>query len=101
MLYSAARRLASSPGPGGTVCALRASACLMLVVVALVDIRFWFRSPTRSTASAFVLLVAVEMLGDIGMGAQRWLDLGLIQLQPSELMKVALVLALARYFHGA
>ena len=35
------------------------------------------------------------------MGAQRWIDLGLIQLQPSELMKIALVLALARYFHGA
>jgi rod shape determining protein RodA len=38
--------------------------------------------------------------GAIGMGAQRWIDLGLIQLQPSELMKVALMLALARYFHG-
>ena len=33
------------------------------------------------------------------MGAQRWIDLGIIQLQPSELMSVALVLALARYFH--
>ena len=37
----------------------------------------------------------------ISMGAQRWIDLGVIQLQPSEIMKVALVLALARYFHGA
>ena len=35
------------------------------------------------------------------MGAQRWLDLGLFQLQPSEVMKIALVLALARYFHSA
>ena len=34
------------------------------------------------------------------MGAQRWVDLGVIQLQPSEFMKIALVLALARYFHG-
>ena len=34
------------------------------------------------------------------MGAQRWIDLGVIQLQPSELMKIALVLVLARYFHG-
>ena len=34
------------------------------------------------------------------MGAQRWIDLGFIQLQPSEMMKIALVLALARYFHG-
>ncbi len=35
-----------------------------------------------------------------GMGAQRWIDLGVIQLQPSEIMKIALVLALARYFHS-
>ena len=38
--------------------------------------------------------------GRLGMGAQRWIDLGIIQLQPSELMKIALVLALARYFHS-
>jgi len=47
-----------------------------------------------------VLLAAVEVAGSVGMGAQRWIDLGVIKLQPSELMKVALVLALARYFHG-
>ena len=47
------------------------------------------------------MLVAVDVLGKINKGAQRWLDLGVVQLQPSELMKVALVLALARYFHGA
>jgi rod shape determining protein RodA len=47
-----------------------------------------------------VLLVAVEVRGAIGMGAQRWIDLGIIQLQPSELMKVAMVLVLARYFNG-
>src|SRR3546814_3422643 len=39
-------------------------------------------------------------MGEIGMGAQRWIDLGIVQIQPSELMKVALVMALARYFHG-
>ena len=47
-----------------------------------------------------LLLVAVDVAGEIGMGAQRWIDLGFIQLQPSELMKIALVLVLARYFHG-
>src|SRR3546814_1388678 len=34
------------------------------------------------------------------MGAQRWIDFGVVRLQPSEMMKVALILALARYFHG-
>ncbi len=39
---------------------------------------------------SFALLVLVEVMGEIGMGAQRWIDLGFFQLQPSELMKVAL-----------
>jgi rod shape determining protein RodA len=40
------------------------------------------------------------MVGHVGLGAQRWLDVGPIQIQPSELMKISLVLALARYLHG-
>ena len=36
---------------------------------------------------AFLLVVAVDLRGFVGMGAQRWIDLGIIQLQPSELMK--------------
>ena len=50
---------------------------------------------------ALTLLVAVEVIGAISKGAQRWIDLGAVQLQPSEIMKIALVLALARYFHGS
>ncbi len=70
-----------------------------MLVVAMVDIRFW-----RGTAYAFygvalALLVGVEVAGSVGMGAQRWIDIGPIRLQPSELMKIALVVALARYFH--
>src|SRR5262249_19124778 len=49
---------------------------------------------------ALVLLVAVDFVGQVGLGAQRWLDLGVFQIQPSEVMKIALVLSLARYFHG-
>ncbi len=48
----------------------------------------------------FLLLVAVEIIGQVGGGSQRWLDLGVIRIQPSELMKPALVLVLAR-FYGA
>jgi rod shape determining protein RodA len=47
-----------------------------------------------------MLLVWVDFGGEIGMGAQRWIDLGVVQLQPSEVMKVTMVLTLARYFHG-
>ena len=45
-----------------------------------------------------VLLVLVEMLGFVGGGAQRWLDLGVIRLQPSELMKPVIVLTIARFY---
>jgi rod shape determining protein RodA len=72
-----------------------------LILVALIDIRFWLRQAYPLYGLALLLLLAVLVRGSIGMGAQRWINLGFIQLQPSEVMKVALVLALARYFHGA
>jgi rod shape determining protein RodA len=46
-----------------------------------------------------ILLVAVMFTGDIAMGAQRWLDLGIVRFQPSELMKIAVPLACAWYLH--
>ena len=73
---------------------------VLMIAVAIVDIRVWLRNAYFIYLGALVLLIGVEIAGDIGMGAQRWIDLGIFQLQPSELMKVALVLALARYFHG-
>jgi rod shape determining protein RodA len=45
------------------------------------------------------VLIAVEMAGYVGKGAQRWVTVGMFNLQPSEFMKIAVVLALARYFH--
>ncbi len=73
----------------------------IMIVLALIDVRIWLRYAYFIYAGALVLLVAVEITGTIGMGAQRWIDLGVITVQPSEVMKIALVLALARYFHGA
>lgn len=72
----------------------------VLLAVAVTDIRLWMRWAYILYAVALVLLVAVEVRGSIGMGAQRWIDFGIIQIQPSEIMKITLVLALARYFHG-
>ncbi len=46
-----------------------------------------------------LMLVAVEVSGHIGMGAQRWIALGPVNLQPSELMKLGIIVVLARYFH--
>ena len=98
MLYSAAN---GSVTPWAYRHALRFGAGLIVMLsVALIDIRFWMRSAYLLYAGVLILLIGVEIMGEIGMGAQRWIDLGVIQLQPSELMKVVLVLALARYFHG-
>lgn len=77
-----------------------AIALILMVGAALIDIRLWFRAAYWVYAIALVLVVAVDLRGFVGMGAQRWIDLGVIQLQPSELMNVAVVLALARYFHS-
>lgn len=73
---------------------------LVMVVVATIDIRIWLRYAYVLYFIALVLLVGVEVGGYVGMGAQRWISLGFINIQPSELMKIFMVLALARYFHG-
>ena len=97
MLYSAA---GGSVDPWASRQAVRFGAGLVLMLcLALIDVRFWFRYAYLGYLGAFGLLLAVEIAGNVGMGAQRWIDLKVIQLQPSELMKVALILALARYFH--
>jgi rod shape determining protein RodA len=72
----------------------------LLVAVAVTDIRIWFKYAYGIYAVALALLIWVEIAGRIGMGAQRWLSFGIFNFQPSELMKVALLLALAHYFHG-
>jgi rod shape determining protein RodA len=72
----------------------------LMIFVALVGVRIWMRAAYLVYAGALALLVAVEMFGAVRMGAQRWIDLKVILLQPSEVMKIALVLALARYFHS-
>ena len=97
-LYSAAN---GSWDPWASRQALRFCVGLSgLLFVAMIDIKWWYKLAYTIYGLGFVLLVAVEVMGQIGMGAQRWIDLGFIKLQPSEVMKVAVVLALARYFHG-
>ncbi len=98
MLYSAAN---GSFSPWASRQAVRFGIGLVvMLVLALIDIRIWFRFSYVIYLGALSLLVLVEVMGSVGMGAQRWIDLRVIQLQPSEVMKVALVMALARYFHG-
>jgi rod shape determining protein RodA len=71
------------------------------IIIALIDIRFWYRLAYPFYVLCLILLLIVYVMGHIGMGAQRWINLGFIQIQPSEWMKIAVVMALARYFHTA
>lgn len=72
----------------------------IMIAVATIDIRIWMKAAYPFYALSLALLAAVEIMGEIGMGAQRWLDLGFVQIQPAELAKIAIVLAIARHFHG-
>ena len=65
---------------------------------ALVPTWFWQGIAAPVYLGTIGLLVLVELLGVTGMGAKRWIDLGVVRLQPSEFMKVALVMALASYY---
>ena len=99
MLYSAA---SGEWDPWASRQMIRFSIGLVLMIlVAVTDIQVWMRYAYTLYFLVLGLLVAVEVMGEIGMGAQRWINIGFIQVQPSEIMKITLVLSLARYFHGA
>jgi rod shape determining protein RodA len=70
------------------------------LMVALIHPRVWMALAWPIYIMSMLLLVAVDVIGKIGMGAQRWLVLGPMQIQPSEIAKVAVILVLARYYHG-
>ena len=97
MLYSVA---GGSWDPWAKNQAIRFGFALVIMIgIALLDLKWLMGLAYPVYAGALVLLVLVELLGSSGMGGQRWLDLGLIRIQTSEIMKVAVVLALAKYFH--
>ena len=98
MLYSAAH---GSADPWMDRQAARfAIGLAMMFAVAMVDLKTLMRIAYPVYFISILLLVWVDFAGSVGMGAQRWIDLGVVQLQPSEIMKVSIVLTLARYFHG-
>ncbi|WP_187428959.1 Peptidoglycan glycosyltransferase MrdB [Roseobacter fucihabitans] len=70
----------------------------LMICVAMVPIWFWRSLSGLAYLGTLALLVAVELFGTVGMGAQRWIDLGFMRLQPSELMKITLVMFLAAYY---
>ncbi len=73
---------------------------IIMLAVAVTDIRVWLRYAYVLYGTALFLLIVVEIAGDIGMGAQRWLVVGGLSIQPSEMMKITILMALARYFYA-
>ena len=70
-----------------------------MLALALIDVKTWYSLAYPAYGVSLVLLICVEFFGVSVNGSQRWLDLWLLQLQPSEIMKLSIVLAIARYFH--
>ena len=70
----------------------------LMVLVGMMPIWFWRSVSSLAYLGALGLLLFVEFFGAVGMGARRWIDLGFMNLQPSEVMKIALIMALASYY---
>ena len=71
---------------------------VLMLIVAMVPIWFWRNVSALAFGLSVLLLLFVEFFGAVGMGAQRWIDLGFMRLQPSELTKITLVMVLAAYY---
>jgi len=71
---------------------------LIFIFVSLINIKTWYRLSYTFYAFIILLLLFVDFYGLTGKGAKRWLDLGFFNLQPSELMKIGVILALGRYY---
>ncbi|MEM9170009.1 MAG: rod shape-determining protein RodA [Pseudomonadota bacterium] len=97
-LYSVAE---GSWSPWALKHGMRFGAGLVLMIgLALVPLRFWMGLAFPIYLVALAALAAVPFIGDVHMGARRWIELAGVQFQPSEAMKIGLVMALARYYHG-
>ena len=70
----------------------------LMFVVAMIPIWFWRNVSVVAYIGSLILLIVVAYFGSVGMGAQRWIDLGFMRLQPSEVSKITLVMVLAAYY---
>ena len=71
----------------------------MMLIISFINIKFWFSVGYFSYLGVVILLFWTYWFGITSSGSQRWVDLYFINLQPSELMKIFIILCLAKYFH--
>lgn len=96
ILYSAA---GGSLSPWASSHSIRFAVFLtMAILMSRIPEGVYARFALPGYIGILILLIGVELIGAIGGGSQRWLDLGFIRLQPSELMKLAIILATARFY---
>jgi len=74
-------------------------ASLIMVGIGLTNVKIWYSLSYPAYFGALLLLIGVELFGATVNGSQRWLDIGFIRVQPSEIMKLAIVMALARFYN--
>ena len=72
---------------------------LMMIVISFINIKFWFSLGYLSYAVILGMLIWTINFGITASGSKRWIDLYFLNLQPSELMKIFIILCLAKYFH--
>jgi rod shape determining protein RodA len=75
-----------------------ALALAVMLAIAMVPLWFWRSMALLAYAASVILLLGVEFFGTVRMGAQRWLELGPIRLQPSEMAKITVILMMAAYY---
>ena len=73
---------------------------IVMIFIAVTDIKIWFKLSYLFYAGALLLVIIVDIMGHNAMGATRWFRIGWLTIQPSEIMKVCTVFALARYFYN-
>ena len=71
----------------------------MMIVISFLNIRFWFSIGYLSYIIVAVMLIWTVNFGITASGSQRWINLYFINIQPSELMKISIIICLAKYFH--
>lgn len=72
----------------------------LMMLLAIVDIKIWYKLAYPLYIMALITVILTEIMGVTAMGATRWLKIGFINIQPSEIMKICMVFALAKYFHS-
>ncbi|MDX2083134.1 MAG: rod shape-determining protein RodA [Rickettsiales bacterium] len=73
---------------------------IIMIFIAITDIKIWFQLSYFFYLTALILIIIVDVMGHNAMGATRWFRIGWLTIQPSEIMKVCTVFALARYFYN-